>query len=102
MAIELETIYSSAANGCNSLADNLNAWLLDTTTPLLYPGTGEDLELLTGINAPVSGGPTQDVKPANFNDVLTILIRSPGGTYDWQPLVFIGHPFTTGSPPPLH
>ncbi|MEE9395062.1 MAG: hypothetical protein V3W41_21445 [Planctomycetota bacterium] len=63
------------------------------------PGSNEDLRFLTSLGGPLNGGAANDIKFALPGDVLTMQIDSPGGTRNFQPLVLVGHLFTTGSPP---
>ncbi len=80
----------------NGLADNLSAQLIDVTTPLRHPGTGDGLTLLTGVNAAPSGGPRADLKTALPGNVLTLHVTSPNGRYHGAPLFFAGNAFMTG------
>lgn len=99
----LQVQFDDATNGNTvptSLCDNLVAELRDITAPpVAYPGTGDDLDLFTGINALPTGGPGQDVKTATGGDVLTVLVNSTYGTFGPMPLFIGAHVFGTGSPP---
>ncbi len=62
-----------------------------------YPGSGEDFELTTGINAGPSSTPA--IKSATAGDLLTVHIESPMGSYDFLPAYLYGQTFVTGFPP---
>jgi hypothetical protein len=85
----------------NGLADNLKAQLLDVTTPLVYPGTGDGLVLLTGVNAVPSGGPREDIKQAYAGNILTLHTASPSNVFDGAPLFFAGNAFSTSGSVPF-
>ena len=64
-----------------------------------YPGTGDDFTLRTGVNGnPPSG--TVDVKTLNGGDLLTVVLESPGTTYDFVPIVLAVELFSTGGASP--
>lgn len=79
--------------GVNGLLDNLRASLVPSGVARLFPGTGDDLDLGTGINGVTSGGPGRDVKFALPNDIVTIQVRSPQGAFHWMPLMLAGTVF---------
>lgn len=83
--------------GGNALLDNLRATLVPSGVALLFPGTGDDLTLGSGINGLPSGGPGRDIKFALPNDVLTLQVRSPQGAFHWMPLILAGNAYGTGS-----
>jgi hypothetical protein len=83
--------------GTNALLDNLRATLVPSGVALLFPGTGDDLTLGSGINGLPSGGPGRDIKFALPNDVLTLQVRSPQGAFHWMPLILAGNAYGTGS-----
>lgn len=62
-----------------------------------FPGTGEDLQLLSAINA----NPLTIASPKNANsgNTVTLQVTSPGGTFTNRELVVIAQGFVTGSPP---
>lgn len=65
---------------------------------MVYPGTGEDLQLSTGVDGPLTSGPREDVKSAAGGGQLTAFYRSPNGTLDGAVAVLAGELFVTGSP----
>jgi hypothetical protein len=68
--------------------------------PSPYVGTGEDLFLLTGINAnPLTSGFANEVKTALAGDTVTMRVLSPQGTFNFRELVVIFQIFATGNPP---
>ena len=100
MSIRVVAEYFDGANGgCNATADNLSASLIDITTPLLYPGSGEDFILESGVNALPSGGPTQDVKVAPPGSIVAFELSSPGGTFSLDPLMVACGVMSTGVAP---
>jgi FG-GAP-like repeat len=64
------------------------AWFENITPlPLLFPGSGDDLVLESGINAAVSRFPAQ--KSAAGGDAINLRLASPGGTFvGTEPLLF--------------
>ena len=66
---------------------------------LEYPGTSEDLELLTGSHAAPSGGAEGDVLFVEGGDPLQVDLLSPGGTFNGGPVYLWAAPFFTGLPP---
>lgn len=75
------------------------------TTPVApggapYPGTGEDLSLLTGINgATPTTGTGEHVKSASVGDTVQVLLSSPMGGFALSPFIMAAQPFPAGSPP---
>ncbi|MBK8976872.1 MAG: hypothetical protein IPM29_13215 [Planctomycetes bacterium] len=64
-----------------------------------YPGSGEDLELRTGVaGAPATTGPGFDVKQAAGGQLLQLNVWSPQGTFDRAPFWVFAQAFTTGVP----
>lgn len=90
-------------SGSFGLADDIRLVLssVDTGNPVLLPGTGEDLRLLTGINSSPSSGPGNEVKLAKANDVLTFEVISPMDPYDFAPLMVGASVFSPPAPFPL-
>lgn len=86
--------------GANALLDNLRATLVPSGVALLYPGTGDDLTLGTGVNGQPSGGPGRDLKFALANDILSVEMRSPLSSFHWKPLLLAGNAQPTGSSVP--
>ena len=71
--------------------------------PALFPGSGEDLVMLTATTAAggaLSFGPGEDVKPALAGDTLTVNYRSPGGSLNPFPSLLFAQVFPTGMPAP--
>lgn len=67
-------------------------------TPIVYPGTGEDLTLTSAINAnPLTGG-LQGIKFAVAGNTLTLKVAS-ASTFNFTPLFIIAQGFPTGMPP---
>lgn len=84
-----------------ALADLLSCVLVNTAGPgATYPGTGEDLFLLTGVNAAPTGGPSFDVKYATQGNILNMRVDSVGPQFNGIPLFVAADVFATGSPPP--
>lgn len=69
-------------------------------TGAFYPGTGEDLALLTGIgtNAP-TGGTGNDIKTCVGGDLVTFLCTTPAGGFAQNEILLVGQLFITGNPP---
>jgi hypothetical protein len=68
--------------------------------PPTFPGTGEDLFLLTGINAnPLTAGIANQAKTATNPDTVTMQIVSPNGTFNFREVVLLYQPYPTGFPP---
>jgi plastocyanin len=71
-----------------------------------YPGSGEALEMGTAVNTPpsstnvVSYGGGFDIKQAHQGDALSVVLRSPGGTFNFVPLLMAGQLFPTGGSAP--
>lgn len=74
--------------------------------PFLYPGSGEDLVQGSAINAPGSGnvpvsyGGGNDVKYAVGGNVLTLVVRSTNGTFNFTPVIVAAQLFVSGQPAP--
>jgi FG-GAP-like repeat len=62
-----------------------------------WPGTNEDLEIFTGRNGVVNGGPGYDRKKLPANQILTIKITSPNRTFMRDPLFLMGQLRSTGA-----
>ncbi len=73
---------------------------LPSATPPLYPGTGEDLVMASGINGPATMGPGQEVKVAPPLNLFKVFFESPQGTFDFHVPWILGQLFVTGSPAP--
>jgi hypothetical protein len=68
--------------------------------PSFYPGTQEDLWLLTAINQnPLTSGFANEIKSAMAGDILTLQVLSPGGTFNFREVLVAYQVFTTGFPP---
>lgn len=65
---------------------------------MVYPGTGEDLVLATGIGGLPTSGPGQDVKPAPGGNLLLCSMGSPTGALQGALTVLVGDLHGTGSP----
>jgi hypothetical protein len=72
----------------NSDPDADLALLITAEAAPLWPGTGEDLEVLTGVSAPATAGPGVDLKFAAANDLLTLVAASPFATLANEPALF--------------
>lgn len=64
-----------------------------------YPGTNEDLHLLTGVNGTPTTGPGLTIKNARAGDSLGVRLTTPGGGFTGDPFVIAGDLFPTGSAP---
>lgn len=65
-----------------------------------YPGTMEDLQLLTGIaGATPTTGPSSFIKTASTNDSITVVLESPGGGFSGAVFGIGVQLFPTGNPP---
>lgn len=62
-----------------------------------FPGTAEDLRLETEVNA--EGNVLGPVKQIAGGEIVTIALRSPGGTFDSAIPFLAAQPFATGNPP---
>ncbi len=67
---------------------------------VLYPGTGDDLVLGFGVNGAPTTGTGTYLFEARAGDALTLALTSPGGTYDFLPLIIAGQLHYRGFPPP--
>ncbi len=65
---------------------------------MVYPGTGEDLLLATGIDAAPTSGPRRDVKAAAGGSTLVAHYSSPGGAFSGRFAALAVDVFATGSP----
>lgn len=65
---------------------------------MVYPGTGEDLVLATGVGGLPSSGPGNDVKPAPGGSLLLCSMGSGTGALHGAPTVLIGDLHGTGHP----
>lgn len=87
----------------DSVATNAGAFyvlFLDAlfTPDLAYPGSNEDVELLTGINAaPCTTGGGEDLKTAATGDFLSICLDTPNGTFLGETFIILGSLDTAGS-----
>ena len=72
-------------------ADDVRFLMYDVLrgNPSLYPGTGDDFRLATGIDGPPSTGLGYQVKLATSNQVLNLRLDSPLGSFDWRPLAVL-------------
>jgi hypothetical protein len=75
------------ANGNDAL------WAFDSRP---YGGSGQDLDLLSGINAIPTRGPGEFVRVAEGFDTVVIKVDSLGGTYYGAPFACVMQPFATG------
>ena len=100
-----------AGTSANVELDELQMWsraISDTEVALLqaplgsesmvYPGTGEDIRLATGVGGLLSEGPRHDVKHALAGSTLAVLFRSPNGTFDGGLGLRAAEAFVTGAP----
>jgi hypothetical protein len=65
---------------------------------MVYAGTGEDVQLATGVGGTPTAGPRHDVKRAAAGTTLLATFRSPGGTFDGGIGLLAGDVFATGAP----
>ncbi|MEZ6194839.1 MAG: hypothetical protein R3F20_03780 [Planctomycetota bacterium] len=65
-----------------------------------FPGSGEDIALITGINGVEDDSLGSEVKQANIGDTLTIRTDSPMGTYTNAPYALLADLFATAGPLP--
>jgi hypothetical protein len=72
----------------NSDPDGDCALLITPEPAPFWPGTGEDLEVATGVSAAATTGPGQELKFAVPNDALTISASSPFGTLAGEAALF--------------
>lgn len=80
--------------------------IIVTPVASTYPGSGEDVRILTAItpsnsnsaNTP-TGGPGNDIKTATAGDYLTAVFDSPLGSFNGVPLLFLAEVFAPASPP---
>lgn len=97
--IDVQLRCNRRAGTNDALADVVSAVLQDLGTSLHYPGTGGDLELLTGVNALPSGGLGADIKTAPAGATLAVSVRSPQTTLNFAPLLLAVEVLPTGSQP---
>jgi len=65
---------------------------------MVYPGTGEDVVLATGVGTLPTSGPGQDVKLAPGGNLLLCSMASPSSTLQGAPTVLVGDLHGTGNP----
>lgn len=99
-ALRVDLIFTYFPGGpAFAVADNLSAMLTSSFSgPYQWPGTGEDLLFATGVNAPPTGGPGNDVKGATGGDTAFVLVDSPNGSFDYSPLIVAVNVRPTGTP----
>lgn len=97
---ELRFLYSGGP--VSGLADDIRlvAYDINHGVPESYPGTGDDLILWSGINAPPTTGPGMDVKDATSFDLLQLRIESKGPQLLGAPLLLAANLYPTGTPAP--
>lgn len=100
MIIEVE--FTNGGNCCTAdgYADDIQATIFDNTitgSPVLYPGSNEDLRIATGINGMPTSGLGQEVKSAAAFDIVTVSVISPLGAFNLAPLVMLGLAAPTGA-----
>jgi hypothetical protein len=66
---------------------------------MVYPGSGDDLVLGTGVNGPLGSGPREDVRLAPGGSTATAGCWSPTGSLNGALAVIVADLFATGSPP---
>jgi hypothetical protein len=65
-----------------------------------YPGTNEDLTMLTGVNAnELTTGPGFMVKTVSGNNTVQVKVQSTGNTFNYEEYVLMAQGFPTGNPP---
>jgi hypothetical protein len=70
------------------------------TTPMTYPGTNEDLTLLSAVgSAPMTTGLANQVKQVTAGQSVTVEVFSPGGGFNFREVALLAQAFPTGSPP---
>ncbi|HYC76695.1 MAG TPA: hypothetical protein VEI02_03605 [Planctomycetota bacterium] len=62
-------------------------WITSEPTPWA-PGTSDDLDVGTGVNAPATSGAASDLKFALPNDAVTFELTSPFGTFAGENVLF--------------
>ncbi len=72
-----------------------------TVNTALYPGSGEDFVMSTGVNGLPTSGPGNEIKTASAGDFFYVHYASPGGTFDGEPPVIIVEPFPFPGIPPF-
>lgn len=85
----------------NRAIDSVEVALLQAEPDLeamVYPGSGEDIRLWTGVDAQPTSGPREDVKYAPNGGLLSAYYRSPDSTLDGGIAALAGELFATGSP----
>lgn len=100
--IRLELRFSYFGGAVSGLADDLRLVAYDTQLGIseLHPGTGDDLDLYSGLNVPPTTGPGEEVKDASTFDLLNLRIVSPSQQLVGAPLLLAANLFPTGSPAP--
>lgn len=89
-------------SGAFGLADGIRTVIYDTLVggPSMLPGSGEDLRLFTGVNTGPTTGPGEDFKTASPGDIIYLRIESPGGTFQYTPLLLAANVYPNGGPMP--
>jgi hypothetical protein len=65
-----------------------------------YPGTNEDVSMLTGVNAnTLTTGIGNFIKSASAGNTVTVKVVSSGNTFNHREFALIAQAFTTGNPP---
>jgi hypothetical protein len=91
VTVQLEAVTGGATGSVAQVAfDNVSVTIMSTM--VTYPGSGDDLELTTGVNGPTNG---TDVKSAAGGDTLTVNVASPGGSYDLNPYTLVVQAIST-------
>lgn len=85
----------TAVDVCSPSGDRIADGFVEIVVPQ-FPGTGEDLILWTGVNAPPD---PVEFKPAFPNDILDVLVDSPGGTWHFSPYLVVAQLFDPATPP---
>ena len=67
------------------------------TTPL-FPGSGDDLLLASGVPGMLTSLPPGDVAQASIGTLWSLAMRTPGGVFAAQPYWLLGMPLPAGPP----
>ncbi|MFT7616668.1 MAG: endonuclease/exonuclease/phosphatase family metal-dependent hydrolase [Planctomycetota bacterium] len=73
---------------------------LPSTMSTMYPGTGEDIAMASGINATPTLGAGQEVKVAPPFSVFSVFFESPNSTFDFHVPYVVSDFFSTGGTVP--
>ena len=93
VSVQVEAVTGGAPGSMTVVSiDNVSVSIMSTMAT--YPGTGDDLELETGINGAAD---TTDVKTAAGGDTLVVNVSSPGGAFELEPYFLWVQPVSTAA-----